>query len=66
MKKNQNSKTIKPGGIPAYISACPKEVHTRLKEMRAAIRDVAPDAIDTLSYFEMPGGLKDMIAASKN
>lgn len=49
------SKPIKPGGIPAYIAACPKKVQPALKSVRAAIRSVAPDAIETLSYFKFPG-----------
>lgn len=50
---------IKPGGVQEYIANCPKEVQDALKSMRAAIRQVAPDAIETLSYFQMPGYFYD-------
>lgn len=49
------TKLIKPGGVAKYISKCPKEARKQLKEMRDAIREIVPDAIETLSYFEMPG-----------
>ena len=52
MKKGR---AIQPGGVAEYISDCPKEVQVRLREMRAAIREVAPDSIETVSYFDMPG-----------
>lgn len=51
----KKSISIIPGGIDEYIDACPVNVRKNLKEMRAAIRAVAPDAIETLSYFNMPG-----------
>lgn len=41
--------------IDAYIAKCPKNVQSKLKELRAAIREAAPGAIETTSYFEMPG-----------
>ncbi len=46
---------IKPGGVDEYITNCPKEVQDKLKSIRAAIRQVAPDAVETVSYFQMPG-----------
>jgi len=49
------SNFIKPGGVEEYISKCPKEFQKQLREMRAAIRQVAPDAIETVSYFDIPG-----------
>jgi uncharacterized protein YdhG (YjbR/CyaY superfamily) len=52
MKK---TRVIKPGGIVEYIAKCPKEAQANLKAIRAAIREMAPDAIETLSYFDMPG-----------
>ena len=56
MKKvKKSSRVIKPGGVPEYIAGCPKPVQAKLKDMRTAIRSVVPDAIETLSYFEMPG-----------
>ena len=52
---NKKSKVIRPGGAIEYIAACPKEAQPQLKALRAAIREVAPDAIETLSYFDIPG-----------
>lgn len=46
---------IKPGGVDAYIAKCPKGVQGTLKSLRVAIRQVAPDAVETTSYFQMPG-----------
>lgn len=48
-------RVLKTGGIPAYIAECPKEVQGKLKEVRAIIRSVVPGAVETLSYFGMPG-----------
>jgi uncharacterized protein YdhG (YjbR/CyaY superfamily) len=44
-----------PGGVDEYIAGCPIEARSRLNEIRAAIREVAPDSIETVSYFQMPG-----------
>ena len=41
--------------VDTYIAKCPKGVQGKLKEIRAAIKEVAPDAGETTSYFEMPG-----------
>jgi len=41
--------------VDVYIAKCPHEVQTKLREIRAAIRDVAPDATETMDYFHMPG-----------
>jgi uncharacterized protein YdhG (YjbR/CyaY superfamily) len=46
---------LKPGGVENYIAECPKEIQSNLHEIRAAIREVAPDAVETVSYFDMPG-----------
>jgi uncharacterized protein YdhG (YjbR/CyaY superfamily) len=54
-KAGKKSRTIKPGGVDEYIAEYPREVQDKLRDMRAAIREVAPDAIETVSYFEMPG-----------
>ena len=50
-KKSQ----IKPGGVTEYIAKCPKDTQGALKSLRAAIRQVAPDAVETVSYFQYPG-----------
>ncbi len=46
---------IKPGGVGEYIAKCPKEARGALQSARVAIRQVAPDAVETVSYFQMPG-----------
>ncbi|NTV46730.1 MAG: DUF1801 domain-containing protein [Chlorobiales bacterium] len=55
--RNIGGKTdsVVPGGVDEYIAACPKEVQDKLQSIRAAIRAVAPGAIETVSYFQMPG-----------
>jgi uncharacterized protein YdhG (YjbR/CyaY superfamily) len=37
------------------LAECPKEIQAILRAMRAAIREVAPESIETVSYFDMPG-----------
>ncbi len=54
-KTNQKTKTIKPGGVVEYIAKCPQEFQKSLREIRAVIRAVAPNAIETVSYFNIPG-----------
>lgn len=55
-----NKKLIVPGGVDEYIAKCPEEIQGKLKEIRSAIRKVAPGAIETVSYFQFPGyGLVD-------
>jgi uncharacterized protein YdhG (YjbR/CyaY superfamily) len=41
--------------VDAYIAGCPRSVRDKLKEIREAIREVAPGASETTSYFQMPG-----------
>ena len=36
--------------VDDYISAAPKEVQNKLREVRAAIKEVAPTAIESISY----------------
>lgn len=50
-----NKKTIVQGGVVEYIEAQPQEIQSKLKAMRIAIQSVAPDAIETVSYFHIPG-----------
>lgn len=50
-----SKKTIIPGGVDDYILACPQEVQATLSSIRSVIRGVAPDAIETVSYFGIPG-----------
>jgi len=61
MKKKLTSKTprrklvVNPGGVDEYITECPKEAQRALNELRSSIRSVAPNAIETVSYFGIPG-----------
>lgn len=41
--------------VEAYIAKCPTDVQRKLKEIRAAIKQVAPDSSETTDYFDMPG-----------
>jgi uncharacterized protein YdhG (YjbR/CyaY superfamily) len=54
-KTKRKSRTIKPGGVDEYIAACPMEMQEKLRDMRVAILEVAPDSVETVSYFDMPG-----------
>lgn len=46
---------IVPGGVDEYIANYPKDVQGKLELMRAAIQEIAPGSIETVSYFQMPG-----------
>lgn len=50
-----------PTDVNAYISRAPKEVQGKLRKVRAAIREVAPAAVESISYG-MPGYDKGRIA----
>lgn len=52
---SNTSKKVVAGGVAEYIDAQPDDVQEKLKTIRAAIKQVAPDAIETVSYFEIPG-----------
>ena len=41
------------GSVDAYISKAPKEVQSKLREIRAAIKQAAPGALESMSY-QMP------------
>jgi uncharacterized protein YdhG (YjbR/CyaY superfamily) len=43
-------KILKPKSVDDYIAAAPKEVRSKLKELRATIREAAPDAEERISY----------------
>lgn len=36
--------------VDEYITAAPKDVQPKLRELRAAIKDVAPDSVESISY----------------
>ena len=50
-----NKKSIVPGGVDEYIAKCPEAVRGKLQEIRSVIREVAPEAVETVSYFQFPG-----------
>jgi uncharacterized protein YdhG (YjbR/CyaY superfamily) len=56
-------------GIDEYIAGFPESVQARLREMRATIRDAAPEATETINYgsptFQLHGNLVHF-AAFKN
>jgi len=39
--------------VDSYIAVAPKEVQSKLKEIREAIKEAAPDTIESISY-QMP------------
>jgi uncharacterized protein YdhG (YjbR/CyaY superfamily) len=39
-----------PKDVDEYIATAPKEVQDKLKEIRAAIRETAPKAVESISY----------------
>jgi uncharacterized protein YdhG (YjbR/CyaY superfamily) len=41
--------------VDAYVAKCTKGVQVNLKKIRAAVKEVAPGANETTSYFQMPG-----------
>ena len=42
--------TVKPASVDAYIAAASKEAQPHLKELRAILKEVAPDARETLKW----------------
>lgn len=68
----KGSKGIDCSSVDSYIASFPENVQQKLQEMRALIREVVPEAFETISY-EMPayregkvivyfGGFKNHIA----
>ena len=55
-------KLVKPQNVDAYIAAAPKEVQTKLNELRAAIREAAPTAEERISYRMPYYGYKGRLA----
>ena len=50
-----NKKPGIPGGVDEYIRHQPPHIQDKLTLIRSAIRGLAPDAIETVSYFGIPG-----------
>jgi uncharacterized protein YdhG (YjbR/CyaY superfamily) len=61
--------TMKLNGIDDYIAGFPKDIQTILEQIRAAIKDAAPDAAEAIRYgmptFTLKGNLVHF-AAFKN
>lgn len=55
-------KTSKPKTVDAYIAAAPKEYQSKLKQIRAAIKQVAPKALEKISYGMPYYGYKGRLA----
>jgi uncharacterized protein YdhG (YjbR/CyaY superfamily) len=45
----------KSGNVDAYIAERPEDAQDKLRDIRAAIKQAAPDATETTSYFNIPG-----------
>jgi uncharacterized protein YdhG (YjbR/CyaY superfamily) len=43
-------KAAKPKTVDAYIASAPKDVQSKLKELRAVIKKTAPNAAERISY----------------
>jgi uncharacterized protein YdhG (YjbR/CyaY superfamily) len=39
-----------PKSVHAYVAAAPREARPKLRQVRAAIRGAAPDAVESISY----------------
>ena len=55
MTKKRPEVVASTDNVDAYISQCPEDIQRKLKQIRAAIKEVAPGAIETTSYFDIPG-----------
>lgn len=54
--------TLKLKDVDAYIAAAPANVRSKLKEMRKAIKEIAPQAMEKLSYGMPYYGYKGRLA----
>lgn len=63
-------KSTTPTNIDDYIAACPSDVQAKLQQLRATIRQAAPDAEETISYqmptFKLKGNLVYFAAFKKH
>jgi uncharacterized protein YdhG (YjbR/CyaY superfamily) len=41
--------------VDVYILKCSPDIRVKLKQMRDAVKEAAPGAIKTMSYFHIPG-----------
>jgi len=47
-------KNIQTKNVEEYIEKCPKEAQEKLRKIRDAIREVAPDSTERTDYFQYP------------
>ena len=50
-----SDKKIVAGGVDEYIASAPLEAQDALRQMRSIVRKVAPDSVETTSYFGIAG-----------
>ena len=55
MARKVSLKHTEANGVDKYIANAPKDVQTKLNEIRAAIRKAAPGATERTDYFQFPG-----------
>jgi uncharacterized protein YdhG (YjbR/CyaY superfamily) len=55
MEKKASPKHARASGVDKYIANTPKQVQSKLRQIRAAIRAAAPGATERTDYFQMPG-----------
>ncbi len=41
---------MKAKNVDEYIATTPREMQPKLRQIRAAIKEVAPDAVESISY----------------
>jgi uncharacterized protein YdhG (YjbR/CyaY superfamily) len=55
MEKKVSPKRARANGVDKYIANIPKQVQSKLRQIRATIRAAAPGATERTDYFQMPG-----------
>lgn len=55
MGKRVSPKRAGASGVDKYIANAPKGVQGKLRQIRAAIRQAAPGAMERTDYFQLPG-----------
>jgi uncharacterized protein YdhG (YjbR/CyaY superfamily) len=55
MEKKASPKRARASGVDKYIANTPKQVQSKLRQIRATIRAAAPGATERTDYFQMPG-----------
>jgi uncharacterized protein YdhG (YjbR/CyaY superfamily) len=53
--KSSKQNVIVPGGVDEYIAQFPDSIQAKLSTIRETIRKIAPDSVETVSYFGIPG-----------